>query len=155
MREEPREVHSYEEQPQRKGNWYLLTGLVLGLLIGLIISLILFPVRFRTIDPSKLGENYKATYRLMIANVYAATGDLDRAQQRLDLLADKAPITTLGTQAQRYLASGLSEDAQNLALFASALTSGIVPQETRDIPPNTIESEAVPTQTLPPLTPIP
>ena len=155
MREEPREVHSYEEQPPRKGNWYLLTGLVLGLLIGLIISLILFPVRFRTIDPSKLGENYKATYRLMIANVYAATGDLDRAQQRLDLLADKAPITTLGTQAQRYLASGLSEDAQNLALFASALTSGIVPQETRDIPPNTIESEAVPTQTLPPLTPIP
>ena len=155
MREEPREVHSYEEQPPRKGNWYLLTGLVLGLLIGLIISLVLFPVRFRTIDPSKLGENYKATYRLMIANVYAATGDLDRAQQRLDLLADKAPITTLGTQAQRYLASGLSEDAQNLALLASALTSGDTPQETQDIPPSMIESEVVPTQTLPPLTPIP
>jgi hypothetical protein len=155
MREEPHETPNLEEQPPRIGSWYLLTGLVLGILIGLIISLVLFPIRFRTIDPSKLGENYKATYRLMIANVYAATGDLDRAQQRIDLLADKAPISTLGTQAQRYLASGLSEDAQTLALLASALTSGVVPQETPENFPSTIESEAVPTQTLPPLTPIP
>lgn len=155
MREEPQKAHPLEDEQSRKGGWYLLTGLVLGILIGLIFSLIVFPVRFRTIDPSKLDENYKATYRLMIANVFAATGDLDRAQERLDLLADKAPITTLGTQAQRYLASGLSKDAQNLALLASALTSGDDPQETPDIPPSTIESEVVPTQTLPPLTPIP
>ena len=155
MREEPNQRHNLEEQPSRKGNWYLLTGLVLGLLIGLIISLVLFPIRFRTIDPSKLSENYKATYRLMIANVFAATGDLDRAQQRLELLADKAPINTLGTQAQRLLASGLSEEAQNLALLASALASGVVPAETPESPPSTIESEVVPTQTLPALTPIP
>jgi hypothetical protein len=144
-----------EEPPTRRGSWYLLTGLVIGVVAGLIFAWLVYPVSYGYSDPSTLKENYKESYRLIIAQVFAATGDIDRAALRLDLLGDENITYKLGAQAQRALANGQQGDAQALALLASALQLGESgsqsTSETTEVPAENL----VPTQTLPALTPLP
>ena len=135
------EIQVPEPQPKRKrGRWYLLTGLILGLLIGLAYSLLVNPVIYTHSTPASLQKEDKDTYRSLIAQAYAATSDLKRAQLRLALLEDENPVYALGTQAQRCMAEGNVTEAQALALLASALQST----------DPTATSALVPTQTLPP-----
>lgn len=155
MTENTQSIQTSEGQNPKRGGWYLLTGLILGLIIGLVFSLVLFPAVYRTTDPSNLAENPKATYRLTIAQVYAVTSDFDRARERLSLLNDENPVFTLGSQAQRALAAGLTEEARSLALLASALSTGLTPQASPVTPTFTPPVDVIPTQTLPELTPIP
>lgn len=110
------------EEP--RGNWYLLTGLILGIVAGLALSLYFFPVRFTDSDPSALRDDYRSTYRRLIAEAYRADGNLPRAQARLALLKDDDPTRALAAQAQRVLADGGSpDDARPLAQLAAALNS--------------------------------
>lgn len=147
-------IPSEASQPHR-GLWYLLTGLVIGLIAGLIFAWLVYPVSYENSDPSTLKDNYKEAYRLVIAQVFAATGDLDRAVLRLALLEDTDPAYTLGAQAQRALANGQQAEAQTLALLASALQlSESGSQSTAEMTEATAEN-LVPTQTLPALTPLP
>ncbi|MBG0784570.1 MAG: hypothetical protein H0S79_05670 [Anaerolineaceae bacterium] len=134
-----REIRVPEPQPERKrGGWYLLTGLILGMLIGLVYTLLINPVIYTHSTPATLQAGDKDAYRSLIAQVYAVTGDLERAQLRLALLEDENPVYTLGTQAQRCMSEGNITEAQALALLASALQS---------TDPTAIPSP-VPTQTL-------
>ena len=129
--------------------WYLLTGLVLGFILGLVYAWLIDPAVYPNSVPASLQGSYKDTYRLTVAQVYAATGNLDRAQRRIALLEDDDPIFTLGAQAQRQLAAGYPDDARALALLAVALengNSGTAPTATQDL---------VPTQTLPMPSPTP
>ncbi len=139
-----RQVELPPPEPRRRP-WYLLTGLVLGLVFGLIYSLGINPAVYGNIAPAQLAEEDRAAYRLLIAETYAATGNLDRARLRLALLDDADLVYTLGAQAQRALAAGEPEEARSLALLASALqNAGSLPTET-----------LLPTHTLPALTPVP
>jgi hypothetical protein len=99
----------------------LLTGAVLGLILGLVYAWLINPVVYESSTPGTLGEADKDFYRVMIAQVYDATGDLGRASLRLALLEDPDPVYTLGAQAQRALAAGREGEAHALALLASAL----------------------------------
>ena len=138
-----REIQVPESPSKRKrGGWYLLIGLILGLLIGLAYSLLVNPVIYTHSTPATLQEVDKDNYRSLIAQAYAATSDLERAQLRLALLEDENPVYALGTQAQRCVAEGNMPDAQALALLASALQS---------MDP-TATTEPIPTQTLPIIT---
>ena len=101
--------------------WYLITGLVLGFLLGLLYAWLINPVVYSNTEPATLRSDYKENYRLNIAQAYAATGDLERAESRLALLREEDAIFELGSQAQQALAAGFSEDARALALLASAL----------------------------------
>jgi hypothetical protein len=130
--------------PKRRP-WYLLTGLILGLLLGLVHSLWIDPAIYGNMTPAQLAEGDREAYRLLIAETYAATGNLDRAERRLALLEDADPVYTLGAQAQRALAAGISAEARALALLASAL------QKAEGQPAEPL----IPTQTLPALTPVP
>jgi hypothetical protein len=101
-----------------------------------------------------LSDTYKDTYRRTIAQVYAATGNLERARRRLNLLEDENPVYVLGAQAQRALGEGKAEEARALALLASDLQSnGQLPLVTAEtISPDVSASttpRVVPTQTLP------
>jgi hypothetical protein len=148
------EIRSKAPRTKRSA-WYLLTGLVLGLIIGLVFSLLISPLQYEHTDPSTLKDNDKETYRLMIAQVFAATGDLERARFRLALLGDEDAAFALGAQAQRALANGQSEDARALALMASALQfGGSTPTSAPDVT-STPTINPIATQTLPALTPIP
>jgi hypothetical protein len=139
--------HKLEPEPPapepKRFPWYLLTGLILGFILGLVYAWLIDPAVYPNTTPASMQESYKDTYRLTIAQVYAVTGNLERARLRLTLLDDDDPIFTLGAQAQRQLAAGNADDARVLALLASALESG--GSGSLPIPtPNVI-----PTQTLP------
>lgn len=105
----------------KRGSWYLLVGLVLGVILGIVYTWAIDPVAYETALPSTLGETDKDSYRLMIAQVYAATGNLERAELRLEVLEDDDPIYALGAQAQRLIAEDNTDDARALALLASDL----------------------------------
>jgi hypothetical protein len=79
------------------------------------------PVVYSNTEPATMRADYKDLYRATIAQAYAATGDLERAESRLALLRDEDPVFILGTQAQQMLADGEAEDARALALLAAAL----------------------------------
>lgn len=113
---------------ESRGNWYLLTGLIIGLGLGLLISIVLSPIQYVDTDPAALQEPYKNDYRKLISAAFLADGNLPRARERLALLQDDDSARALAAQAQRILADGGSpDDARGLALLAAALTSGTVP----------------------------
>jgi hypothetical protein len=91
---------------EKRGHWYLLTGLVFGLIIGLIISLVIAPAKFNYSAPPSLTDEYKSIYRSLIALTYDDNNDLGRAKARLNLLQDINPGAVFSAQAQKLLASG-------------------------------------------------
>ncbi len=108
---------------EKRGSWYLLTGIVLGLIIGLILSTTVLPVRYINTDPSTLSEAGKEAYRIMVAQAYLAEGDGGRARARLALLKETNPSEVVIAQAQSMLAeSGNDARARALALLAAAVS---------------------------------
>lgn len=107
---------------ERRGHWYLLTGLLLGLAAGLLVSLVLSPVSYVDSEPSALAQNLRNDYRQMVALAYQANGNIPRARDRLALLRDGDQDRVLAAQAQRMLSEGGSpDDARALAMLAAAL----------------------------------
>jgi hypothetical protein len=136
-----------------RGSWYLLTALVVGLGMGLLYAWIFAPIQYVDTSPVSLREDFKSAYRVVIAAAYAATGDLQRAKARLNLLEDSDPSQRLAAQAQRTLAEGRRyEDAQALALLASALGEAPTPLAISTQPPlgSTTTPTSVPIRTATP-----
>lgn len=107
----------------KKGNLYLLTGIIIGFFAGLVIAWIYQPVEYTDTSPSSLKSTYKDRYRALIATSYSTSGDLVRAKARLELLGDEDSLQSLKEQAQRTLAEGNSpEEAQSLSLLVQALS---------------------------------
>ncbi len=155
MNEDTQEILQPQTPIKKHGPWYLLTGLILGFLLGVIYTWWINPVIYESTNPASLREDFKDTYRVTIAQVFAATGDLDRAARRLEILEDENPIYLLGAQAQRALAKGEEEQAHDLALLASELQAVTAGSLTQPTPLATDTMQLIPTQTLPALTPVP
>jgi hypothetical protein len=112
----------------RRGSWYLLTGLVLGIAAGLVYSWVISPVRYIDAPPSVLRADYKDDYRALVAAAYLYNMDLVRAEDRLAQLKDDESGKTLALQAQRALAEGQSEEEiYALNTLAEALNGSLVP----------------------------
>jgi hypothetical protein len=112
----------------RRGSWYLLTGLVLGIAAGLVYSWVISPVRYIDAPPSVLRADYKDDYRALVAAAYLYNMDLVRAEDRLAQLKDDESGKTLALQAQRALAEGHSEEEiYALNTLAEALNGSLVP----------------------------
>jgi hypothetical protein len=105
---------------QSRGNWYLLTGLILGLIMGIVYSWVIAPVKEVDTHPNLLRTDYKDIYRELISQAYQANNNLPRAEARLDLLGDQDPALALAAQAQRSLAESgnLSAALQKAAITA-------------------------------------
>ena len=109
---------------ERRGPWYLITGIILGAAVGLLYAWVISPVRYMETAPFSLRTEYKDDYRSAIAAAYAADGDLGRARARLALLHDSDPAQALAAQAQQILAGGGSQsEARQLAVLAAALVA--------------------------------
>ncbi len=107
----------------RRGSWYLLTGIVLGLVFGLVYSWLISPVKYIDAPPYSLREDYKNQYRVLVAVSYLYSGDLLRARDRLAQLRDTDITGTIASQAQRALAAGHpDEEVRALNALASALS---------------------------------
>ena len=154
MLNDTQEVRTSPPAPQKRSPLYLLTGLILGLILGLVYAWVINPVIYEDTSPASLGDGDKDFYRSTIAQVYVATGDLERAYLRLSLLEDPDPVYALGAPSQRAVAEGQDAEARNLALLASAL-QGLTqfqqptPASTPNQPTATESQPLVPTHTLP------
>ncbi|MBN1535656.1 MAG: hypothetical protein JW908_02905 [Anaerolineales bacterium] len=111
---------------EKRGSWYLLTGLVLGGIAGLLFSWMVQPVRYVNTAPSSLANEYKDNYRALIAAAYMANNDLVRAQARLGLLKDANIYQAVAEQAQRSMAQGnLPQEARALGVLAMDLNQAL------------------------------
>lgn len=105
-----------------RGNWYLLTGVVLGIILGILFAWVISPVEYVDTAPESLTNEFKDQYRVLIASAYVANGDLVRAKARLELLDEADIYLVVAEQAQQMLAEGGSvEEAQALGRLALAL----------------------------------
>ncbi len=105
-----------------RGNWYLLTGVVLGIILGILFAWVISPVEYVDTAPESLKDEFKDQYRVLIASAYVANGDLVRAKARLELLDEADIYLVVAEQAQQMLAEGGSvEEAQALGRLALAL----------------------------------
>ncbi len=102
----------------------LLLALLIGLGVGLLYSWVLSPARVVDSAPIALRPDFKDQYRSAIAAAFNSTGNLERARARLSLLGDADSVEALNAQAQRLLASGDIQQADDVAALASALAQG-------------------------------
>jgi hypothetical protein len=108
---------------EKRGSWYLLTGLIIGIIIGLVLSMTAIPVQYINTDPSTLSREDKVAYRVMVAQAYLVEGDGGRARARLALLKDANTSEEVIAQAQKIMAeSGSDAHARALALLAAAVS---------------------------------
>ena len=120
---------------EKRGNWYLLTGLILGVALGLGYAWMINPVEYVDAPPYALRQDFKEQYRVLIALAYQYNGDLERAIYRLEALQDEDITRTLAMQAQQALADGRPEaETQALGLLAVALGQGPSPVAAADTP---------------------
>lgn len=95
---------------------------IFALVAGLLYTWQIDPVEYVDTAPDTLRVDFKSDYLALIASAYASTGNLARAQARLDLFSDPDPATTLATLAQQRLAEGHPEsEARAIAMLASVL----------------------------------
>ncbi len=110
----------------RRGPWYLVTGLILGVALGLAYAWLVAPVAYTDTPPLSLRADYKDQYRVLIALAYASNGDLGRARARLALLSEAEPGPVIANQAARAAAENRpTSEVQALALLAEALGSSV------------------------------
>jgi hypothetical protein len=96
------------KKSEKRGNWYLLTGLILGVVFGLVYAWVVSPVEYVDAGPNTLREDFKDQYRLLVALAYQADNNYARAQARLNELKDPDIARSVAMQAQRFLADGRS-----------------------------------------------
>jgi len=121
---------------ENRGSWYLLTGIIIGIGLGLLVSWALWPTRYRDNAPASLSEEYKDSYRALIAAAYMASGDAERARSRLVLLADADMAAALITQAQRSMVAGRPDaEVRALSLLGLTLASRDGPTPAVTFPP--------------------
>ncbi len=107
---------------EKRGPWYLVTGLVLGIAIGLIYAWLIQPLQYTNTAPRSLRADFKDQYRALIASAHMANGDLLRAKARLELLEDADLYQALAEQAQRTLAENRAlNEARALGILAIAV----------------------------------
>jgi hypothetical protein len=102
-------------------NFWLGVGLLLGFALGLGYAWVIRPAAFRGADPNSLQPLYRSEYILLVASAYQATGNLERARQRLALFPE-LDSEALGSLAQQVVAASGPEDAaRGLARLSVAL----------------------------------
>lgn len=106
--------------------WIALLALLFGLGIGLAYAWAISPRQIGDALPNTLRADFKDQYRSAIAAAFASTGNLERAKARLALLGDADPVGALNAQAQRLLANGEFQSADQVVLLSAALQSNSI-----------------------------
>jgi hypothetical protein len=138
--------------PEKRGNWYLLTGLVLGVVLGLVYAWVVSPVVYVDAGPYSLREDFKDQYRLLVALAYLADNNFPRAQARLHQLDDPEIGKTIARQAQRAEADAHPDlETRALGQLALALGGGPTPTVTKQPAQDTATPQLTATSTPTPV----
>lgn len=131
---------------EKRGNWHLLTGLIIGMLIGLVISVVMVPVKYVDTEPSALEPGDREVYRGLVARAYLVEADNGRAFARLEQLGDVSAADALVAQAQKELGAGSNEtESRALALLAAAVSENSL--QITPLPRVLVDATAIPTAT--------
>ena len=84
-------------------------GILLGVGLGLVYGLVISPVDFTNTTPADLRADYQEQYIIMSAASFHTTGDLSRAQSRLQALGISDPAESVTALAQRAAAQQRDE----------------------------------------------
>ena len=135
---------------EQRGQWYLVTGLMIGVALGLLVAWVVAPVQYGNTEtfPASLRADFKDEYRYMIAASYAVNANLGRARARLALLKDQDPVQALNDQSQRMLANNI---APNVIRRITGLSQAI---QQAPVPTTSSQETATPLPPLPSPTPI-
>lgn len=134
---------------EKRGNLYLLTGIILGFIIGLAYAWVLAPVEYVNTTPDTLQEQFKQAYILQIAHAYQANGDAARAQARIALFREPNIGGYITGLAQQFLAKG-SPVKEVRALSSLAEVALLSPGELPALPTNVPLPTGMPTATYTP-----
>jgi hypothetical protein len=108
---------------------------------GLILAWGIYPSTVVDVPPSSLSDEYRNQYRAAVALAFATSGDLGRAQARLNLLGDPDPVRALVSQAQLTLLDETAQrEARALSQLAGALEALLASQET-DVAAEAVSAE--------------
>lgn len=114
-----------QDEPRLSATSLFLLGLILGLAGALYYAWVVNPIVYTEASPSRMSEQSKAEYILLVSQSYAASGDWQMATQRLAALAEPNINETVADQLEAYLRSGQpAAVVRNLAVLADELGSG-------------------------------
>jgi hypothetical protein len=140
---------------RRVGWFFFILGISLGVILGLYYAWEIEPIEPKDAVPRDLQDKFQDEIRTLIAIAFAHTGDLNRAERRLELLSDPANAESLRALAQQHLADGRPEDdVRSVARLAAAFAT----QEAYPSTPSSFSKTATPTPSLTPtatITPAP
>lgn len=109
-------------QPRVAATSFVLLGLILGLAGGLVYAWVISPVVYIDASPARLNEQYTDEYIFLVSQSYAATGDWEKARERLDALDDPDAAQRVAALFERYLREGQpSSHVRNLAILTQRL----------------------------------
>ncbi|MFN2297518.1 MAG: hypothetical protein ACK2UB_01625 [Anaerolineales bacterium] len=100
---------------------WLAVGLLLGAALGVGYAWVIRPAEFRGAEPAFLQPVYRGEYILLAATAYQATGDLERARDRLALFPELNPEVLNSLAQQVAAAHGSDEAARGLAQLSVLL----------------------------------
>ena len=93
-----------------------LITLAVGLAIGVAIGWVLWPVEYTNTSPQFLRQDYRDDYVTMVAETYFVERDLERATDRLGLIALGEPERPVIELAERLIDAG--DDTTDLVYLA-------------------------------------
>ena len=117
----------------RPGYFWPLIALALGVVVGLVIGWGIWPVSYKNTLPQDLRPAERNAFLGLVAESYAATGDLQAAQERLaswprtDLAADLADL-------QESLVTTNAKLAGDVQVLGSALNLGAALPQSPAVP---------------------
>ncbi len=96
-------------------------GLGLGVGLGLLLGWIVWPTEFTNATPVILQDAYRQDYIRMIAAAYAADGDLETAETRLNSLGPNGQENLFSLMLESILAGSDEAEIRQLVQLAAAL----------------------------------
>jgi hypothetical protein len=111
----------------------LFIGLLIGIALGLLYGWVIQPPEIEHTSPDSLQEAYRTEIILMVAEVYASEGNIQRASQRMEVFGfqpdDETVINALN------FAKAHDFSIQEIDVLTTFLTDLNTPKLTQEINP--------------------
>ena len=122
-------------EKERRGPFYLITGLILGMILGAFYGWIISPVSYFDISPQSLHEDFKVQYFVMTGLAYDADHDVGRAYHRIGEMMNPVEDSSLREYLSRVEERpDLAEDYETLRRFVNDLSAYIQSGQAEPIP---------------------